>query len=163
MKNQYNHLIIVLLLFLSTACQDNNTYVYQVQEETISSPTADKTKEKTIEQYVAVLYANLFQKPLAANELYDVSQVILSIGDKELAKEVIISNFLNSPEVLVPTKEEMRADVSKFIEETYERFLIRKPTALEKEHFTRYINARPNITPDMIYYSFAISNEYQYY
>ena len=76
---------------------------------------AFKTKLKTDQQYAAILHANLFQQALSANELYDIAQCIESIGDKEVAREVIISNFMNKPGVQMPTDSVMRADIDGFV------------------------------------------------
>ena len=163
MKHTLPFLIMTFLLLGIYACQQDSTYIYEVNTEDVLPVTAGKTKLKTPEQYVAILHVNLFQKPLSASQIYDISRVILSIGDKELANELVISNFMNKEGVILPTDEEMRADIGTFIDKTYNRFFIRYPTELEKEYFIQYIKARPDVSPELIYYAFAISNEYQYY
>ncbi|MBK7555729.1 MAG: hypothetical protein IPI55_14330 [Flavobacteriales bacterium] len=100
---------------------------------------------------------------MSANELYELDQCIQSIGDKELAREVIISNFMNKPGVIIPDDATMRANIDAFIIETYNRFLVRQPTEAEKTWFRNYIEADPNVTPEIIYFSFAMSNEYLFY
>jgi hypothetical protein len=57
----------------------------------------------------------------------------------------------------------MRAEVDVFIFDTYKRFLIREPSELEFTYFRNYINANSNVTSEMVYISFALSNEYYYY
>ncbi len=86
-----------------------------------------------------------------------------SIGDKTLAQELIVSNFMNKEGVQLPTNEEMRADIPTFVEDTYRRFLLRYPTEIEKEFFANFIEARTDLSPELVYYAFAISNEYQFY
>jgi uncharacterized protein YecE (DUF72 family) len=112
---------------------------------------------------VAILHANLFQLALSANELYDIAQCIESIGDKEVAREVVISNFMNKPGVQLPTDSAMHADIDKFIVETYERFLVREPSEAEITYFKNFILSDPNVTPELVYFSFALSNEYLFY
>lgn len=141
----------------------NESHEYDVNPVTALPPNAGKTKLKTNEQYVAILHANLFQYALSANQIFSISQCIASIGDKEVAREVIISNFMNKPGVQMPSDSLMRADVETFIEETYHRFLVRDPTEAEIAYFKSYIMANPNVTPELVYFSFALSNEYLYY
>lgn len=125
--------------------------------------TAGKDKLKTNQQYVAILHANLFQTALSANDIFDLNNCIVSIGDKELAREVIISNFMNKEGVQLPTEEEMNMDINQFIMDTYIRFLVRIPTEAEKTYLRNYIQSNPFMTPELVYFSFALSNEYMFY
>jgi hypothetical protein len=148
-----------LLLFVSCTKEP----IYEVNDVGILPPSANKDQPKTNEQYVAILHANLFQDGLSANEIYGIGQCIESIGDKELAREVIISNFMNKPGVILPSDSSMRADIDAFVVDTYRRFLVRDPSEAEKTWFHNYIEADPNVTPEIVYFSFAMSNEYCFY
>ena len=166
MRILIKNLIVCLLLgtvIISCKKEETKKDNYVVNPESLLPPSAGKTKLKSDEQYVSILHANLFQKALSANEIYEISQCMESIGDKELAREVIISNFMNRPGVILPSNEIMRADIDLFIEDVYKRFLVRQPTEAEKEYFQNYIEANPNVTPELVYFSFALSNEYLYY
>lgn len=155
-------LAIVLALFVAlTSCKKEP--IYELNDVGILPPSANKDQPKTNEQYVAILHANLFQNGLSANELYGIGQCIESIGDKELAREVIISNFMNKPGVIIPSDSTMRADIDAFVVDTYRRFLVREPSVAEKTWFHNYIEADPNVTPEIVYFSFAMSNEYLFY
>ena len=155
-------LVFSAVLLLPASCKkDDDTY--QVNSELILPASAFKTKLKTDQQYVAILHANLFQQALSANELYDIAQCIESIGDKEVAREVVISNFMNKPGVQIPTDSVMHADIDKFIVETYERFLVREPSEAEITYLKNFILSDPNVTPELVYFSFALSNEYLFY
>ena len=153
-------LLTVLTVPLSCKKEDDS---YALNTELILPASAIKTKLKTDQQYVAILHANLFQTALSANQLYDVARCMESIGDKEVAREVIISNFMNKPGVQIPTDSIMRQDLEYFITETYERFLVRQPTQAEVTYFKNYILADPNVTAELVYFSFALSNEYLFY
>ncbi|MCB9235655.1 MAG: hypothetical protein H6581_28675 [Bacteroidia bacterium] len=156
-------LSFLLALLVFSGCKPDPEYIYDVNQVEALPADADKTILKTEEQYISVLYANLFQKALSANELVEIKRVIESVGDKETVYEVILSSFMNQPGKIIPSDATMRADLDKFIEETYARFYVRKPTAAEKEWFRNYIQADANISPELVYMSFALSNEYQYY
>ncbi len=151
------------LLFLFTSCQPEDKYLYEVNEVDVLPVNANKSKQKTIEQFVSILHANLFQKALSADEMVEIRKVIESIGDKELAYEILISNFMNKPGVIIPPDEDMRADIDEFLVDTYKRFFVRFPTEAEKAYMRNFIEADPNVTAELVYFSFALSNEYQFY
>ncbi len=156
-------LLMITIVLFSCKEEEKNPDQYVVNPLTSLPPNAGKTKEKTDQQYVAILHANLFQVALSANQIFEISQCIQSIGDKEVAREVIISNFMNENDVKMPTDKEMRADLRTFITNTYNRFLVRDPTEAEITYFENYISANPNVSPELVYFSFALSNEYLYY
>jgi hypothetical protein len=166
--NIFNISILALLLISVTSCQKEiklEERVFQINKESLYATAADKTKEKNNSQWVAVLYTNLFQQALSAGDLYSAGQCITSIGDKELAREVIISNFMNYvlPVPIITSNVIMRSDIDAFIIETYERFLIRRPTEGEKAYFKSFIENDPNVTAELVYFSFALSKEYLFY
>ena len=151
------------LLFLFASCQPEDKYLYEVNSVDVLPVNANKTKQKTIEQFVSILYANLFQTALSADEMVEIRKVVQSIGDKELVYEILISNFMNKPGVIVPSDEEMRGDIDEFLVETYKRFYVRFPTEAEKAYMRNFIESDPNVTAELVYFSFALSNEYQFY
>ena len=86
-----------------------------------------------------------------------------SIGDKELGREVLISNFMNKPNVQLPSDSLMRADPDQFIKDTYERFFVRIPTEGELTWYRNFIETNPQLSSELVYFAFALSNEYLYY
>jgi hypothetical protein len=145
------------------ACTNNNGYVYEVNAVEVASQGIEKGKEKTIDQFLAILHANLFQTAISPAEMVEVRRLIESIGDKELALEIVISNFMNRPDVVLPADDYMRGDIPAFIEETYERFFVRPPTEAEKTFLVNMIENDPNFSVEMVYFSFALSEEYRFY
>lgn len=136
---------------------------FGVNDETVNSQFISKGKSKTDAQYISILYTNIYQKAISVNELVKTENVIYSIGDRALAYEMIVSNYMNSPSKVIPSDVEMRANIDLFIRETYRRFYVRDPNELELTFFRNYIEANPNITSEMIYTSFATSEEYRFY
>lgn len=165
MQVSIRHIFIGMVLFsaVMAGCKKEPEPLFVLNEVALYPSAAGKEKLKTNEQYVAILYANLFQTALSANDIFSINTCIESIGDKELAREVIISNFMNKPEVLIPSVEGMNADIDAFIEDTYVRFFVRYPTEAEKLWMKNYITTNPYVTPEIVYFSFALSNEYMYY
>lgn len=153
---------LLLLLVLITACQKEK-YSYGLTSVDILQPSANKNKLKTAEQYVAVLYVNFFQKAISTKELVELERLIRSVGDKRLIYELIISNFLNSPEVILPTDSEMRVDLDLFLEETYRRFYVREATQIELNYYKNYLENNSTVNPEMVYFAFAISDEFFFY
>lgn len=156
-------LCIILSGLLLASCSEDKRYIYEVDQVEIEPTSLSKTREKTYEQYVSILYANLFQEALPADKMVDITDVVRSKGDKELIFEQLISNFMNKSNVILPTKTEMDADLDTFVEDVYVRFLVRKPTEAEKTWFKNYLLSNPQLTPEMVYFSFALSNEYKFY
>ena len=159
----FNKIIVfffLILVFLS--CQKDDI-VYDINQLQSSSYNANKNKLKSVSQYISIVYANLFQKALSSNELVEITRCIESIGDKQVAHEIVLSNFMNEPDVIIPSDSLMRADLDLFLEETYKRFFVRDITEAEREFFLNYLNSNPNVSSEMVYMSFALSNEFQFY
>lgn len=162
LRNWFIPFVLVFGLVFQ-GCGEDSVYRYDVNPVDVLNPAAGKTKEKSLDQYISVLYANLFQKALSADEMIEIRKIMESIGDKELAKELIIQNLLNKPEVILPTDEEMRADLDLFLTDTYQRFFVRDPSEAEKAWMKSFITSTPDISPDLVFFSFALSEEYQFY
>ena len=114
--------ILLVLIVFATSCQKEE-YRYGLTSVDILQPSANKNKLKTAEQYVAVLYVNFFQKAISTKELVELERLIRSVGDKRLVYELIISSFLNDPDIIIPDDSEMRADIKTFLNETRNRGL----------------------------------------
>lgn len=155
---------LMLLCFCITfsSCKKEEV-IYDINQVNANSYNSGKDKLKSVSQYISILYANLFQEALSANELVEISNCIMSIGDKEVANEIVLSNFMNKTGVIMPSDSLMRADVDVFLEETYTRFFIRNITEAEREFFKNFLETNPNVSVEMVYTAFSLSNEYQFY
>jgi hypothetical protein len=158
----FNKFLVFILIIIVSSCQKDDI-VYDINQLQSSSYNANKNKLKSISQYISIVYANLFQQALSSNELVEITRCIESIGDKEVAHEIILSNFMNSQDVILPSDSLMRADLDVFLEDTYKRFYVRDITEAEREFFLNFLNSNPNVSAEMVYMSFALSNEYQFY
>jgi hypothetical protein len=152
---------LILIIFLNSCKKDDP--IYEINQINASSYNANKNKLKTPSQYISILYANLFQKALSPNELVEITRCIESVGDKQIVHEVIISNFMNKEGVSIPSDSLMREDLNLFLEETYKRFYVRDITEAEREYFLNFFASHPNISSEMVYTAFSLSNEYQFY
>jgi hypothetical protein len=129
----------------------------------ISPINSTKNKPKTETQYISVLYTNLFQEAIGPNRMLEALAAIQSIGDKRVAFDILVSKYMADDRVVLPSEAEMRADPEAFVRDTYRRFLIRQPTEAELQWMLNYIESRPNLTPELVYFSFATSNEHFHY
>lgn len=159
----YKPWLLLGIFSLCIQCRPEPKTHFELNGIEVTTQTAVKDRLKTPEQWVSIVYTNLFQAALPANELFDVSQVFSSIGDKDIAREVLLSNFFNTEGVELPTLQEMQADPDAFINETYLRFFVRLPTAAERTYVRNFLDNHPGMTPELVYMSFALSEEYLYY
>lgn len=155
------NIVLLLIPLIIFSCKKED--VYDVNQINATSYNANKNKLKTTHQYISIVYANLFQQALSANELVEISRCIESIGDKQVANEIVLSNFMNKEGVIIPSDSVMREDLDLFIEETYKRFYVRDITEAEREFFINFFENNQNVSAEMVYMAFALSNEYQYY
>ncbi|MFT4665857.1 MAG: hypothetical protein ACI8YQ_001412 [Polaribacter sp.] len=171
-NNHIQYLFLVAALLLSTAsCKKETTtihnpevdYIYNVNGENLYQSNADKNKEKSSEQYVSILYSNLFQDAIGQNDLVELSEIRRAIGDKQIADELILNAFVNNNNVQIPSNTSMRNDIDAFVEETYLRFFLRKPNPYETYELKSEIEEDTNLSPELIYMAFALSNEYKFY
>ncbi len=155
-------LLAVCTLVLFSSCQ-TGYYVYGIDDIDITPVNSEKTKAKTDEQYISILYTNLFQKAIGPNQMLDALKAIESIGDKQIAYDMLVSKYMNDPQVKLPSVESMREDPEAFVRDTYKRFLVRQPTEAELQWMINYIQSRPALTPELVYFSFATCNEHYHY
>jgi len=156
-------IVLLLIIVISISSCKKDDPIYDINQIQSHSYNANKNKLKSASQYISILYANLFQKALSPNELVEITRCIESVGDKELVHEVIISNFMNKEGVTIPSDSLMREDLNLFIEDTYKRFYVRDITEAEREYFLNFFELHPNVSSEMVYTAFSLSNEYQFY
>ena len=154
--------VLGLLLLLTAGCKEDY-YVYEVNEVDVTPINSNKNKAKTESQYISVLYTNLFQEAIGPNRMLEALAAIQSIGDKQVAYDILVSKYMADDRVILPDEEDMRSDPEGFIRDTYSRFLVRQPTEAELQWMKNYIESRPNLTPELVYFSFATSNEHFHY
>ncbi len=137
--------------------------IYELNPKSIYLTNAQKNKQKNESQYHSIVYSDLYKKTIPNNQLSDLSNLSLAFGDKQVFNELVVSNYMNDAQVIIPSDAQMRGDVEHFIKDTYLRFYQREPSELELYYFKNLIENDNSVTAEMIYYSFTISNEYQFY
>ena len=162
----FKTLLLSCFLLSFIQCKKDRNTRYEIVETPSYGDNLNKDKHKTNIEFHSILSTNLFQKPSSINELTRTDRVIQSCGDKTLINEVIISNYMNSSQVILPSRKRMVDSTERFVEETYVRFFIRRPTEAEKTWFINFINANksnPSFRPELVYTAFSASDEYMFY
>lgn len=157
----YSGLTIVGLNFVG--CTKERIIGYDVSSASVVEDKSKKTKKKNDAEFVSILYTNLYQSAISPNQLYKTQNVIYSIGDQDVANEMLLSNYFNTSGITIPKNEEMRKDIDQFIINTFKRFYLRYPSEGEKAFFKQFISNNSNVSVEMVYTAFACSEEYQYY
>jgi len=131
----------MIVITALVSCKKNDNTRYEVIDTSSYGDNLNKDKDKSNIEFHSILTTNLFQKPSSINELTRTDRVIQSCGDKTLINEVIISNYMNSNLVKLPSRKRMVDSTELFVQETYVRFFIRRPSEAEKTWFVNFINA----------------------
>lgn len=165
-------ILFCCISIFAIACKKNITIekeqlidnvIYELNPQVVYQSSSEKTKQKSAQQFLSILYANLFQTAIPQDELATLTDVRKANGDKAAIDEILINAFINDANVIIPTNTEMRSDIESFVEAVYVRFYLRLPTAYEVYYLKSQIERDLDLTPKLIYTSFALSNEYKYY
>lgn len=155
--------VSVGLLVSIISCNKKVDVSYGIEDIAVYETKAQKQKAKNEAEYISILYTNLFQEAISPAILYQTQNVLYSIGDQNVAKEMLLSNYFNRTDLKIPTEQYMRSNIEGFVIETYKRFLLRTPSEAEKTYFIRYITNNKDVTVEMVFSAFAASDEYGYY
>ena len=156
-------LIWVTVVATWTSCLPEPDVTYGLQPLEIGANNANKDRVKSIDQWISILHADLFGEASGSADLFEIKQGFFSIGDQEVAREALVSNFMQNPNVQLPDAGVLISNPDGFINDTYVRFLVRHPTQAEHTWMRNNITSNPNLTPELIYTAFALSEEYLHY
>jgi len=155
-------LTILLLFFAATSCTERST---TFELDTIEIGVADdaKTRAKRQRQFIQTLYNHLYQAPLPPSEAVALDELLRSIGDRQLAIEVVVSKMVDDPEADLPSIAEMRDDPESFTSDLYRRLYVRDATQAELSWWVNYLETHPDVDVAQVIFSFVTANEYRYY
>lgn len=157
------YLPLLSAIVLLASCAKEPDIIYGVNDVNIGRPDAPKQYVKSQTEFISIAYTDLFGTNISQQELLDLGKAYDSFGDLKLIEDMIIRNFLNSPDVDIPTDAAMRADVAAFVSASYQKFFNRHPNEFELWYMTELIQDDSGLTPEMFYYAMMTSNEYRYY
>ena len=145
------------------SCEKEIDAKYALNQVKVIDDDLIKNKQKSAKQYISILYTDIYNRAISIDFLVKSEKVIESVGDKYLVNEMIISNYMNQDDKVLPTNIEMRANLDSFIVNTYLKFFLRNPNQMERSFFKSYIESNPNVTVELVYTAFVSSDEYLYY
>lgn len=148
---------------LATSCKKEVVTQYEINEVTLYASASEKKNLKSDEQFLSIMYTDITRQSISNDELSSMVRAYTSMGDKTLVIDVLTKSLLTLPQAEIADKDDMRKDVEGFIEETFKRFYIRKPTAQESWFLANQIEGDKDIGPIDIYYALLVSDEYRYY
>ncbi len=154
---------LLLLCLALGACKREVVEQYEINDVNLYSSASEKKNLKTDEQFISILYTDLFGKSIDNTELGKLNTAYTSMGDKSLVIDIIIRSMLSNSEAIVASSNEMRANPDEFIVETYKRFMVRQPNEQEKWFLRNKIEENTSLKPIDIYYALLTSDEYRYY
>jgi hypothetical protein len=155
--------VLFLLAALLGACKKEKQVSFGVVKDAVYEDKARKNKSKSDAEYISILYTNLYQVPISPTQLYKTQNILYSIGDRNVASELVLSNYFNTGGLKIPSNTSMRSNIDSFVQNSYKRFFLRYPSEGERTFFRNYITMNPNVTVEMVYTAFSVSDEYQYY
>jgi hypothetical protein len=150
-------------LLLGTSCKKEKIYTYGVDDVAVEQPGAVKPNVKSDLEVLSIAYTDLFGATIPADALEALALSYQSFGDKRLVMDMVILNFLNDPNVQIPTDATMRGNVEGFVDASYRKFFVREPSAFERWFVSDLIRKDAGLTPDLVYYAFMTSAEYRFY
>lgn len=153
----------VLLSCLFSCKEISKENLYELKDIEVKQNIYAKKFTKSDIEFLSVVYSDLFNRTMPSEDSKAVLELYNASGDTKTIVDMIIRNYLNRPDVIVPTSSEMRKDIKLFIRNCYKKFYIREPTQYEMNFFLNKISKNPNITPNEIFYSFLTSNEYRFF
>lgn len=166
MNFNIRHLMLLPLfagLVILGGCKKEDVFTYEVNDVEVNQPGAIKPNVKSDLEVISIAYTDLFGATIAPGELQELALSYQAFGDKRLMIDMVILNFLNEPNVQVPSSADMRADVESFVTASYRKFFVREPTAFEQWFVSDLIRKDADLSPELVYYGFMTSNEYRYY
>jgi len=160
-RKQILHLFLAVVLV--AGCSKEKTFVYDVNTVNVNPESGDKSNVKTTTEFISIAYSDLYGTTISQGNLYKLNVAYTSFGDKKLIEDRIIRNFLNDPNVIIPSDTLMRNDIAAFITSSYKKFFNRLPDEFEKYYLVNLIQTDTDIKSVEIYYSMMTATEYRYY
>jgi hypothetical protein len=152
-----------MIFIISSGCKKERIVVYEVNQERVYQNANEKKSLKNETEFISIAYSDLFETNITYDMLQKIQGPYVSFGDRGLMVDLIIRNFLASPAARIPSDSEMRADIPRFVSETYMKFYNREPNEYEQWKMEQMIRNDSKITAELVYYAMMTSDEYRYY
>ncbi len=163
MKKRLYSILLISSLLAFNACRREPEPIYEINPVSVRVFGAEKTREKSPIEFISIAYSDIFGTTIPQNTLNKINIPYLGFGDKKAIEDLIIRNFLNSNNSIIPSNSEMRSNPDFFVKNTIEKLFNRTPNEFEIWFLTDYINKTPSLTSSEFYYSVMTSEEYRFY
>lgn len=154
-------LLIMALSF--SACNKDAVTRYELEDVNLYSSASDKKNLKSDEQFISIMYTDIFERSISNSQLVTMNEAYTSMGDKSLIIDILIKSLLTDQGASIPTLSEMKSKPEEFVQNTYTRFLVRLPSKQEEWFLVNQIESNNKLEPIDIYYAMLTSEEYRYY
>ena len=157
------YLIYILLIVLSS-CKRDPSYIFEVNDVTVTASTGEKNRLKTDIEFVSIAHTDIFGSNISSNNLENIVTTYKSFGDKSLTIEMIIRKFIDDGGTnITAIDRSSKTSIESFVINTYKKLYNREPDAFEKWYLTDLIANDDMINAEIVYFSMMTANEYRYY
>lgn len=156
-------LLAAAILLAAVSCKREQVVQYKIPDQKISTLNAPKNNLKSDQEFISILYPDLFGVPMPTAVLNDVTNASQSFGDKAVITDLLFRNYLKQSGLDIPDSASMRADPDAFVKAAYRKLFVRDPNEQEIWYVGKLIRENPDLSPQAIYYAMVMSNEYRYY
>ncbi len=154
----------ILLVVIMISCSKEIIKEYEINDVTLYTSASEKKNLKSDEQFIAILYTDIYGKSISNSEFKALQKAYTSLGDKKIIIDIMIkASLADTVSAEIPTLSTMQSDPVAFVDDTYKRFLVRKPTQQETWFLVNQIEKNNGLKPIDIYYAMLTSEEYRYY
>lgn len=155
---------IVFIAIAITACKQDPSSIFEVQDITVSLNEGEKNRLKTDIEFVSIAYTDIFSTNISQNNLEEVITTYKSLGDKSLVIEMIVRKFISEGGSSIQNIDRSSStSIESFVTDVYKKLYNRTPDAYELWYLTDVIQKDQDINASLIYYSMMTANEYRYY
>ena len=158
------YIIYILLLIVLSSCKRDPSYIFEVNDVTVTASTGEKNRLKTDIEFVSIAHTDIFGSNISSNNLENIVTTYKSFGDKSLTIEMIIRKFIDDGGVnITAIDKSSNTSIESFVINTYKKLYNREPDAFEKWYLSDLIANDDVINAEMVYFSMMTANEYRYY
>jgi len=159
MQGLNKRILALLFALLAFSCKRETKYVYEVNNETISTANVKKPNVKSNTEFISIAHTDVMGTTISASDLSELKTQYIAFGDKGVVEDLLIRNFLKKSGNQLPTS--IGNDKKAFITNAYKKIYNRLPNEYEIFYLSDFLNKNSAVTAEMFYYSLMTSNEYR--
>lgn len=156
-----NYFWMVIGLFFLCACTKKPEPIFEINTIELEQIGANKPNIKSAQAFISIAYQDVFEQTIPKDYLDHVTRLYLSFGDVTIINDLVLRNFLNHPQVKIPTKVQMHNTPTNFIHDCFNKLFNRPPKAQELWYFNKMITENEDLAPKVVYMALMSTQEYQ--